>query len=253
MSLISVSIVVPVFNAQATLEKTLDSIKQQTLQNIEVLCVDDCSTDGSLQILHRYAEADARFKVCSLPVNGGVANARNQGVLRATGEYLCFLDADDWWLPQKLALQYEYMRAHDSQLTYMAYARVNEESVSYKVIEPPDSIRYKQLLRTNHIGNLTAMVSADLIRKGNLLFKSMGHEDYFFWLEALQQTDHAELVPSSQAMCFYLVRDGSLSSNKFRAAQWQWVIYRKELGLGFGKSLRYFMYYLVYAVHKRFL
>jgi hypothetical protein len=85
-----------------------------------------------------------------------------------------------------------------------------------------------------------------------ITFKKMGHEDYFFWLEVLNRNGVAELVHTEQPLCFYLVRKGSLSSNKIKAAKWQWVIYREQIGLGWLQSLRYFAHYLAYAGLKRF-
>jgi glycosyltransferase involved in cell wall biosynthesis len=249
-SVVSVSVIVPVFNASSTIERTLASIKNQTLQNIEILCIDDCSIDGTYDILMRYARTDRRFKVCRLPENRGVSAARNEGVSRATGRYLCFLDADDWWLPEKLLIQFRYMEKRGLSLTYMAYSRVREDGVVYRDIKPPRSTSYKQLLCSNHIGNLTAMVRAEAA--DTITFKKMGHEDYFFWLEVLNRNGVAELVHTEQPLCFYLVRKGSLSSNKIKAAKWQWVIYREQIGLGLLQSLRYFVHYLAYAGFKRF-
>lgn len=97
-----VSILVAVYNAEVFLSECLDSLLGQTLQDIQIICIDDCSTDGSLKLLQAYAARDARIEVIPLPENGGHAHARNEGLKHAKGEYICMLDADDWFSPDAL-------------------------------------------------------------------------------------------------------------------------------------------------------
>ncbi|KAF5078554.1 Undecaprenyl-phosphate 4-deoxy-4-formamido-L-arabinose transferase [anaerobic digester metagenome] len=95
MTSLKVSVVIPVYNVEEYLKKCLNSVVNQTLSEIEVICVDDGSTDNSLQILEEYAEKDDRIRVISKE-NGGIASARNKGMEYATGEYIGFVDSDDW-------------------------------------------------------------------------------------------------------------------------------------------------------------
>jgi len=90
-----VSVIVPVYNAKDYLRRCLDSIINQTLKNIEIICIDDCSTDNSLDILNEYAKQDLRIKIIHQNTNGGESKARNTGIDYATGEYLAFVDNDD--------------------------------------------------------------------------------------------------------------------------------------------------------------
>ena len=91
-----VTVLMAVYNAEQWLPKSLESLMNQTLQNIQMICVDDASTDHSLSILQQYAQNDERIEVIALSENHGQAHARNIGLQRATGDYVCFLDADDW-------------------------------------------------------------------------------------------------------------------------------------------------------------
>ncbi|MDD7319227.1 MAG: glycosyltransferase [Prevotella sp.] len=90
-----VSVLVAVYNGETTLRRCLDSLLSQTHGDIEVLCVDDCSTDNSASLLDEYARRDNRIKVFRQPENRGQAVARNRGLAEATGDYVCFLDCDD--------------------------------------------------------------------------------------------------------------------------------------------------------------
>lgn len=91
-----VSVVIPVYNTGALLDRTLGSVTRQTLSDIEIICIDDCSTDDSLTILRRWEQQDTRIRVIAFPDNGGVSRARNAGIDAARAPYIYFLDSDDW-------------------------------------------------------------------------------------------------------------------------------------------------------------
>ena len=91
-----ISIVIPVYNVQDYLRKCLDSICGQTYQNLEIICIDDRSTDASMEILNEYASKDTRVRVVQQEKNGGQGAARQTGIDVATGDYIAFVDSDDW-------------------------------------------------------------------------------------------------------------------------------------------------------------
>lgn len=96
MSVPKVSVIVPVYNTSEFLPKCLESLINQTLKDIEIICVNDSSTDNSLEILNEYAGKDKRIVIINLPENRRQGGARNAGIKIATGEYLGFVDSDDW-------------------------------------------------------------------------------------------------------------------------------------------------------------
>lgn len=99
--MVRVSVIIPIYNAEAFLRQCLDSVVNQTLKDIEVICVDDGSTDGSVGILREYAARDSRVRLIRQK-NAGAGAARNQGLREAVGEYLSFLDSDDFFEPDML-------------------------------------------------------------------------------------------------------------------------------------------------------
>jgi len=115
MSNITVSVVMPVHNGEGYLRQCLDSVCAQTLRDIEIICVDDGSTDGSLSLLDEYAAKDSRIKVIAQP-NSGAAVARNKGIAIASGEYLSILDSDDRFEPRMLEKMVERARKTDAQI-----------------------------------------------------------------------------------------------------------------------------------------
>ena len=101
---IRVSIIVPVYNSHATLSKCLDSLIAQTWQDLEIICVNDKSTDNSLDIIKEYLQEDNRVKLINHAENLNAGGARNSGIKAATGEYVCFCDNDDWMAPDAIEM-----------------------------------------------------------------------------------------------------------------------------------------------------
>lgn len=243
-----VSVVMPVYNAAATLRKSIDSVLAQSHAAVELLAVDDGSRDASLQILDDYAARDPRVRALRMPSNGGVAAARNRALDVARGRYIAFLDSDDWWHPQKLERQLAAMRAASAKVSYTAYDRVGEDGRLLSRVRPPAQVDYAAMLKSNRIGNLTGVYDRSL---GDAHFQGVGHEDYVFWLERVRRAGSAICVDPEQPLAWYLVRDGSVSSNKWKAARWQWHIYRHVEKLGFLASIGYMQHYIVNALRKR--
>ena len=107
-----VSVVIPIYNAENYLRQCLNSIVGQTLRDIEIICVDDGSTDTSLSIIHEYAQKDPRIKVISKP-NSGYGHSMNVGLDAATGEYFGIVDSDDYILPEMYETLYYYAHKDD--------------------------------------------------------------------------------------------------------------------------------------------
>lgn len=107
-----ISILVAVYNTEQYLPQCLNSLLAQTLHDIEIICIDDASTDGSLKILQRYAEQNSCIKVLQMPTNSGSAKARNAGLEIVTGEYVAFVDSDDWLAPDACEQAYNTFAAN---------------------------------------------------------------------------------------------------------------------------------------------
>lgn len=243
-----VSVIMPVYNAAVWLHRAVDSVLAQSHANLELVVVDDGSQDDSHAILEAYACADARVRVQRQPANGGVAAARNAGIAVARGDFIAFLDADDWWHPAKLERQLADMRKSGALISYAAYWRVAEDGRVLGQVTPPTRVDWRGMLASNFIGNLTGMYARSL---GDVPFRHIGHEDYVFWLEQVRRAGEAVRVASAEPLAWYLVRERSLSANKLRAAAWQWAIYREVERLGLVYSAVCMLRYVWHAMAKR--
>jgi teichuronic acid biosynthesis glycosyltransferase TuaG len=243
-----VSVVMPVYNAEKFLRKSIDSVLQQTHRTLELIAVDDCSSDRSWALISAYAAADDRVRAIRLDANGGVAAARNAGIAAAIGSHVAFLDSDDWWDLRKLELQLAQMKQSGARVSYTAYDRVTEDGALLSHVRPPESVSFKDMLKSNRIAQSTGMFERSL---GYQPFQPVGHEDYVFWLEMVRRAGRAICVRNPQPLAWYLVRSGSVSANKWLAARWQWRIYRDSVKLDWVTSCILMVHYVWNAVHKR--
>lgn len=132
MSIPKVSIIVPAFNAQAYLHQCMDSLLSQSLKDIEIICVNDGSTDATAQILADYARKDQRVRIVNKE-NAGVSEARNSGLDLAVGEYIMFVDSDDWIDAEMCRYMYQQAHEHNADCVMCSYEKMFED---HSVVSP---------------------------------------------------------------------------------------------------------------------
>jgi len=124
-----ISVIIPVYNTETYLKECLDSVINQTLREIEIICIDDGSTDNSLQILEHYLKIDNRIKILSQK-NKGAGFARNTGINSAKGEFVCFLDSDDYYqFNNNLELLYTKAKANNAKICGGAFSHLRNEEI----------------------------------------------------------------------------------------------------------------------------
>lgn len=119
-----VSVIIPCYNASVFLEDTIKSVQKQTYKNLEIIIVNDCSTDNSLAIMNKMAQNDSRIVIVDKKINEGVDYARRSGVEIATGDFLTFLDADDWLAPNAVLTWVDIATCHHVDIVYANMKRV---------------------------------------------------------------------------------------------------------------------------------
>jgi len=153
-----VSVIMPLFNAEKTIKASVQSVLNQTYKKIELIIVDDHSLDLSFSIAKEIENKDARIKVLHLSKNCGAGVARNIGIKIAKGNYIAFLDADDQWKKEKIELQVDAFKKTNASLICSGYTIVDEDYNTIGKKQPKEYLHYKDLLRSNHIGCLTAII-----------------------------------------------------------------------------------------------
>ena len=198
-----VAVIVPAYNAARTIEETLRSIRAQTYRHLEILVVDDGSRDATVRIAKTHAAEDPRLRIIEQP-NGGVAAARNSGILAARGDLIAPVDADDIWAPTKIAHQVNRMRANpDATLCYTWWACIDHSGrvTGYGGRHTAHGDALAEMCRTNLVGNGSgammrkdAVIAAGLYDPGLRARGAQGCEDYKLYL-ALAAAGDVEVVP----------------------------------------------------------
>lgn len=242
-----VSIIMPSFNSQSTILESIESILRQEYKNWELLITDDCSTDSTVDIIKNKIILDSRIKLFRLRNNSGAGYARNNSIKNASGRFIAFLDSDDTWHEKKLSDQIQFMLKNNVALSYTYYKVLGVNGVLSKEIQCPSKINYKQLLKGNVIGCLTAVYDTNILGKQYMpLIRK--RQDMALWLNILQQIEFAYCFP--KCLAYYRKGHNSLSSNKFKVLKSQWDIYRKHLQLSYIKTVYYFFNYVTNAIRK---
>lgn len=242
-----VSIITPSYKSERFISETLESVLAQTYQNWEMIIVDDCSPDNANEIIGKYTKKDSRIKLIKLEKNGGPANTRNEGIKQAEGKYIAFLDSDDIWLPTKLEKQISFMEKKQLLLSYSSYHTIDEYGNRINTRNVKEYIDYTDMLKSNHIGNLTGIY--DCSELGKVYMDNVGHEDYTLWLKIMKKVGSAHGIV--EPLAEYRIFSSSISANKFKAMSWTWNIYRNVVGLDIFRSSYYFLHYIYYSLKKR--
>ncbi|MEO1669288.1 MAG: glycosyltransferase family A protein [Cyanobacteria bacterium J06631_2] len=209
-----VSIIIPVYNAAKTIVETIDSVRQQTIDDWELIVVNDGSTDNTLEIVAAINEP--RLKIISFP-NGGVAQARNLGVAEARGSYIAFLDADDLWVPDKLERQLQALQQTPTAIAAYSWTYfMDEQQGGYVYHSSPsyqyDGDVYPQLLQGDfiHSGSNILVCRRGLSQAGEFDGNCNGCEDWDMWLR-LAAIGNFVVIPQHQII--YRRAVGSATSN----------------------------------------
>lgn len=171
-----VSVIMPSYNCAIYLKDSISSVLNQVYTNWELIIADNCSTDNSREIINRYCASDSRIKFIGCEYNSGSpARPRNIGINNAKGKYVCFLDADDLWMEDKLQKQIEYLEAHND--VFMLYGR-------YKILK--NGTILKNNIKPDSRGMKAGRIFHDLFLSDNfipcvtVMFRNQYDENYLF-------------------------------------------------------------------------
>ncbi|HWT76044.1 MAG TPA: glycosyltransferase [Mobilitalea sp.] len=215
-----VSIVVPVYNASKYMENCIDCIRNQTIRDIEIILVDDGSTDGSSELCDRYAQKDNRIKVLHQK-NAGVSAARNAGIAIATGEYIGFSDADDYMEPDMYETLYHTAVTNGSDLTtvgiwvHLLSGRVVEKYGTGQIytFRNAEAIKWLLINQKFCFSCYCHLIKAQLCRSVKFDEKRKMHEDRYYTFEILQRAK--KICCNDVCKYHYILRENSATAGTF--------------------------------------
>lgn len=259
-----VSIIVPVYNVELYLKECVESIRQQSLQDIEIILVDDKSPDNSPSICDKYAQTDTRIKVIHKPINEGLGFARNSGLEVATGEFIAFIDSDDFIDKNMFYTLYQEAAPSNADIVYcgLSFYRNNcfikKEEVKKRTIYATEKERKELILdfvapEPSYKSDVKYMMSAckaiyrrSIIKENKILFLSerkVLSEDIFFNIQMILKSHTIIFIPNS----FYFYRYNCNSiTHKFNLEKYKkHHIFFQELE----SLLQEHFYFKEYSIH----
>ena len=252
MSLL-VSIVLPAYQAERTLEKAISSVANQTYSNWELIIVVDAATDATHAIANDWARHDDRIHILFSKKNRGVVRSRNLAIRLAKGDWIAFCDADDWWDKNKLERQVQFMLAKGANFCYTAAVYVGQDgNWMSQPSRMPAHLDLSRLLKGNPIGLSAAVYDRRVL--GKHYFEKLPlpyvHEDYAYWLDLFQ---HPKIlaVYDPYPEVFVLMNPDTRSGNKLLAVKSHYFILRSKANLSKFKVILYMLSYLFLALYKR--
>lgn len=242
-----VSIIMPAYNCEKLIGKSIDSVLMQSYTNWELITVDDCSTDGTAEVIKKYAAEDGRIRYFKNDKNSGAAVTRNNALEYAAGRYIAFLDSDDLWRSDKLEKQVEFMRKNGYSFTCTAYDKIDESGNSLNYFITADKkADYHRLLKKCP-GNSTVMYDASVLGK-HTIPNIRKRNDYVMWLKIIKKAGY--IYGMDEILGSHRICAGSLSSSKKTLIKYHWYVYRKIEKLSFLYSSYLVIYWILKSVLK---
>jgi glycosyltransferase involved in cell wall biosynthesis len=255
-----VSIIMPVYNSKKYLEKSIGSVLNQTLGSVELICVNDRSSDGSLRVLKEFQKKDKRIKIINNKINVGPGKSRNVGIKNAKGSYVCFLDSDDWLEKNACEILYKKAEEKKAEVVYIKPKLVFADKIildnrllTEKDCEDKDIVLRKTLLRKVAWAPWSKFIKRDLLIKNKIIFPDIYiAEDMDFSYKVVYYAK--KITYAEEYLYNYNLREDSLMSytkpkrrieNYFKSVQLLETFLKRE-GL-FDKLYREFVYFKLYT------
>ncbi len=233
-----ISVIMPVYNAGEFLQQSITSVLTQSLTQFELIIVDDGSSDDSQTHIAQWCKADSRVKSITHNKNLGVWASRNAAISAAQCQYLAFVDADDTWHKDKLAIQYQYHQSTRCAFSCTAFEFGN------KTVRAKPIITYRDLLANNTVNTSSVMLDSQQV---TIEFTNMDKsEDYQQWLSVAKQHNIHTINQSLVNRRAY----GGVSSDKLAMIRQRWHIYRNVEKLSRKQALYYFAFYAFTGLKK---
>jgi len=223
-----VSIVMPAYNVGDYIDESIRSVQAQTYTNWELLIVDDCSTDDTVDKIKTFM-GDTRIKFLQNERNSGAAISRNYALREANGKWVAFLDADDVWLPEKIEQQLTFMIQNGYKFCYTDYRiRLNGEWKPY-INTGPKIVTKRKLYNYCYFSTITVMYDREYIGLVQIADLKKNN-DYAMWFQIIEKAPCYRLP---LCLSYYYKHDHSVSSgSKWKLIKYHYIMYRKALEKG---------------------
>lgn len=244
-----VSIIMPCYNTERFIAKSIESVINQTYENWELIITDGPSTDNTVSIIQKFCEHDSRIRLIIPNHHTGIAEARYTSIQNSNGEFLAFLDSDDIWVSDKLEKQVPFMQRNNYAFTYGNYKILNSDGIlTGQVIQNGGIVDYETYLRNTILGCGSVMLDKKKIGQVILPDDDV-NDDMALWCSIMR--NGLKAYPLDEVLYLYRIRNDGASSHRFKMVRSVWKVYRKQEKLSLSKSIVCFLGYAFNAVKKR--
>lgn len=208
-----ISIVIPSYNSEQFIDRLMDSLFSQTYKNWEAIIVDNNSNDDTIKLVKKYK--DPRIKIYQISNGGIIAKSRNFGINKSKGEWIAFLDSDDWWKANKLEISSKYFSKNVDLIYHKLLIAYDKNNISKKSLYSKNSTKntFKQLLvHGNFIPNSSVLVRSGLLKQIGLISEDInlvGAEDYNYLLKITKETNKIKFL--SKNLGYYYMNINGVS------------------------------------------
>lgn len=247
MNEILVSVIIPAYNCTSYIETALESALIQDVP-MEIIVINDCSKDDLDAVMAKY-QSYPQIRYLKNETNLGVAETRNRGVALAQGQYVAFLDADDYWLKDKLKKQLKRLEETGAVICSTARELMNPDGTLTGYILPVDTEYSFEELRLHNQVNCSSVLIKTEVAKEFPMHHDDSHEDFLMWLEVLEKYGTGCAV--NEPLLKYRITNTGKSGNKWNSAKMTFKTYR-YMGFGWFRSILYFTSYAFHGLRKYF-
>ena len=243
-----VSVIMPYYNKKNYFLKSINSVLKQTYINLEILIVYDDQNRDDLEYIESCIKNDSRVKIILNENNKGAAHSRNKAISIARGEYIAFLDCDDYWETNKIEIQLNFMLTHGYDFSHTTYQVINYEEKIVRIIRAQETLKYKKLLKSCDIGLSSVILKRELL--SDMKFPELKtKEDFVLWLGLAKKS--VDLVGLDKPLMFWRKTPNSLSSSIFQKLKDAFKVYHLYEKKNFFYSIFYVIRLSIYALFKK--
>jgi teichuronic acid biosynthesis glycosyltransferase TuaG len=230
----TVDIILPVYNSKKYILTTINSIIRQNYNSWNLIIIDDCSTDGTYEILKRIQKKyskDNKIFLYRQNINKGQAEARNLGLKKSKSIFIAFIDSDDIWKKNKLTNQIAFMKDNNYNFTYSDYISIKNNSK--RIVKVPDNYNYNSFIKNTSIATSTMIIKRNFIKNISFPYKRLC-EDFYFKCLILKKT---KAYKCSLIHSYYRIRNDSLQNSRIKVLFAVWDINKNLNKMNFFSNL----------------
>ena len=245
-----ISIIIPYFKKKEFFKETIESVKNQSYKNFEIILIYDDIDKTDLKFVKHTLKKIKYKKIIINKNNLGAGISRNLGIKKSKGKFIAFLDADDVWYKNKIKKQINFMRKKKVHFSFSNYSIINKNNKIIKIIKAPKQIKFIDLLFACDIGLSSVILESNLLK--NRKFSGLKtKEDYLLWLSLAK--DGIKMMSINETLVSWRKTDNSLSTSVIQKLSDAFTIYNKYLKFNFVKSILHVFALSLNFLNKRYL